>query len=170
MSEDGANLRDETVCPIARSISIMGDRWTLLIFRELSLGSHRFDAIQAQTGISSHLLSTRLKALEQNGLIERRLYCARPPRYEYFATLKGKELDGMLLFLRAWGAKWMTRPGESAPAIDLRHRSTGQDPSDDLLKLSIDAYDASISAAFEKERADNQIRFRSTSKNAESKK
>lgn len=159
----------ETLCPIARALSIMGGKWTLLIFRELSMGSRRFDDIQAQTGISSHLLSTRLKALEKSGLIERRAYCARPPRYEYFVTPKGKELDGVLLLLRSWGTKWLARPGEDEPAVALKHKCTGQDVSDDLLELSFDNYEASLSKAFEKERTDNQIKFRASSKRKEAK-
>ncbi|SDU96185.1 winged helix-turn-helix transcriptional regulator [Pseudomonas brenneri] len=159
----------ETLCPIARSLSVMGGKWTLLIFRELSMGSRRFDDIQAQTGISSHLLSTRLKALEQNGLIERRAYCVRPPRYEYFVTPKGKELDGVLLLLRSWGAKWLARTGEDEPAVALKHRSTGQDVSDDVLELSFDNYEATLSKAFEKERSENQIKFRTSSKRKDAK-
>ncbi|QUY48627.1 helix-turn-helix transcriptional regulator [Serratia plymuthica] len=88
------------------------------------------------TGVSSHLLSTRLKSLEQHGLIERRAYRARPPRYEYFVTPKGKELEGILLLLRSWGTKWPARPGETEPAIFLKHKSTGKDVPEDLLKLS----------------------------------
>src|SRR5947209_15441482 len=95
----------ESLCPIARACSVVGDRWTLLILRELALGTRRFDDLQAQTGMSSHLLSTRLKRLEQDGVIERALYSERPPRYEYERTAKGKELDQVLLLLRAWGLK-----------------------------------------------------------------
>lgn len=161
MTDETTDENCETVCPIARSLSVVGGKWTLLIFRELCMGSHRFDEIQAQTGISSHLLSTRLKSLEQHGLIERKAYCARPPRYEYVVTPKGKELEGILLLLRSWGTKWLTRPEESEPAIFLKHKSTGKDVSDDLLKLSFDEYDASLSDAFAKERAEKQARFRS---------
>lgn len=69
----------ESVCSIARSLSVVGDRWTLPILHELAVGSQRFDEIQAHTGMSSFLLSTRLKRLEKDGVIERRLYSERPP-------------------------------------------------------------------------------------------
>ncbi|MDY4377782.1 helix-turn-helix domain-containing protein [Pectobacterium brasiliense] len=164
MIDEAADGSCETVCPIARSLSLIEGKWTLLIFRELCMGSHRFDEIQTQTGISSHLLSTRIKSLERHGLIERRVYCARPPRYEYFVTPKGKELEGILLLLRSWGTKWLARPGETEPAIILKHKSTGKDVSENLLKLSFDEYDASLSEAFAKERSEKQARFRSNAK------
>jgi DNA-binding HxlR family transcriptional regulator len=87
------------------------------------MGVHRFDEIQAQTGMSSHLLNTRLKRLEADGVIERRLYNERPPRYEYHATQKGRELDPILMALRSWGQKWEL--GEhSEPAVKLVHKKT----------------------------------------------
>lgn len=95
----------DTVCPIARALSVVGDRWTLLILRELIMGVRRFDELQAQTGMSSHLLSTRLKRMEQDGIVERRLYSKKPPRYEYLQTAKGKDLDPVILMLRSWGMK-----------------------------------------------------------------
>lgn len=113
----------ETVCPIARSLAIVGDRWTLLILRELSMGVHRFDDLQAQTGMSSHLLTTRLKRLEGDGVIERRLYNERPPRYEYHPTQKGKELDPLLMVLRSWGRKWEVGEAQE-DAVKLVHKKT----------------------------------------------
>lgn len=79
----------ETVCPIARTLAVVGDRWTVLILRELFLGVKRFEEFQAQTGMSSHLLSTRLKRLEADGIVVRHLYSDRPPRHEYRLTSKG---------------------------------------------------------------------------------
>ena len=87
MSED---YYEDTVCPVARALEVAGDRWTLLILRELSLEIHRFDDLQVQLGISSHLLSTRLKKMEADGLLERRRYSERPPRYEYHATPRAR--------------------------------------------------------------------------------
>jgi DNA-binding HxlR family transcriptional regulator len=116
----------ESACPVARALAVVGDRWTLLILRELSMGTARFDEIQAQTGMSSFLLSTRLKRLEKDGVIERRKYCDKPVRYEYFTTQKGKELDPLLLILRGWGMKWGGfRKGES-PAVKLVLKRTGE--------------------------------------------
>ncbi len=88
MSED---LYEDTVCPVARALEVAGDRWTLLILRELSLGVHRVDDLQAQLGMSSHLLSTRLKKMEaEAGCWNADATAERPPRpYEYHATTKG---------------------------------------------------------------------------------
>ena len=114
----------ESVCPIARSLAVFGDRWTMLIVRELFLGTRRFDAFQAQTGMSSHLLSARLKRLEKDGIIERRLYQTRPSRYEYRLTTKGKDLHGIVVALRAWGLRWCgLDPAE--PAVRLVHTTCG---------------------------------------------
>jgi DNA-binding HxlR family transcriptional regulator len=115
----------ESVCPIARSLAVLGDRWTLLIIRELFLGTRRFDAFQAQTGMSSHLLSMRLKRLEDDGVIERRLYQTRPRRYEYRLTAKGKDLHAIVLALRAWGLRWCGLDPADEPAVKLIHTACG---------------------------------------------
>ena len=109
---------DDTLCPIARTAAIIADRWTILILRELRMGNDRFDGLQAQTGISSNLLNQRLKAMEDNGLIERRPYHEHPKRYAYCVTDKARELDGIMLTLRLWG---------------MRH--CGFDPDADLPKI-----------------------------------
>ena len=129
MSWDGVS---DTTCPIARGLSIVGERWTLLIMRELNMGSRRFDDIQAQTGMSSHLLSLRLKQLETDGVIERRLPKGGSKRHEYYATQKGQELDRVLLAVRAWGLKWGEYgPGEE-PATKLVSKETGKPLRDNL--------------------------------------
>lgn len=115
-----------TVCPIARSLAVVGDRWTLLIMRELSMDVRRFDDIQAQLGASSYLLSTRLKRLEKDGVIERRLYSARPERYEYYATVKGTALDPILLMLRFWGMQYCADQQGEEPAVYLKYKRTGE--------------------------------------------
>ena len=115
----------KSVCPIARSLAVLGDRWTMLIIRELFIGTRRFDAFQAQTGMSSHLLSVRLKRLEGDGIIERRLYQDRPRRYEYRLTSKGKDLHGVVLALRAWGLRWCGFDWDAEPAVRLIHTTCG---------------------------------------------
>lgn len=114
-----------SVCPVARALALVGDRWTMLILMELVRGVHRFDELQAQTGMSSHLLSTRLKRMEQDGLIERRAYSERPPRYAYYSTKKGQELDPVLMMLRTWGRKWEGDCADGQPATMLRHKASG---------------------------------------------
>jgi DNA-binding HxlR family transcriptional regulator len=115
-----------TECPIARACSVVGDRWTLLILRELIMGTRRFDDLQAQTGMSSHLLSVRLKRMEQDGIVERRLYCEKPPRYEYRRTEKGKELDPVILLLRQWGMKYGCFGPKDEPAAHMIYKKTGK--------------------------------------------
>ncbi|HET7622476.1 MAG TPA: helix-turn-helix domain-containing protein [Gemmatimonadaceae bacterium] len=85
---------------------MVGDRWTMLILRELFVGAIRFEEFQAQTGMSPHLLSTRLKRLEGDGVVARHLYSTSPPRHEYRLTRKGLDLYPLLLSLKSWGGKW----------------------------------------------------------------
>src|ERR1700722_13745406 len=91
------------LCPIDRAAAVVADRWTILILRELRMGNDRFDGILAQTQMSSNLLTRRLKAMEDSGLIERRLYQERPKRYAYRITRRTRELDEVMLALRLWG-------------------------------------------------------------------
>lgn len=112
----------DTVCPIARALAVVGDRWTMLILRELFLGLKRFEEFQVQTGMSSHLLSTRLKRLESDGIVIRQLYSERPPRHEYRLTTKGLDLYPLLLSLKAWGEKWGSFEPKAEPALVITHR------------------------------------------------
>jgi DNA-binding HxlR family transcriptional regulator len=97
----------DRACPVARTLEIIGDRWTMLIIRDLLLkGSRKFvDFEQSLAGISPNTLSGRLKVLEEAGLIERRFYEQRPPRAEYVITDKGSELRPALRALKDWGQK-----------------------------------------------------------------
>ncbi len=116
----------DTVCPVARSLAIVGERWTILILRELFMGNCRFEEIQAQTGISSQLLATRLKRLEADGLVERHPYRDRPLRHEYRLTAMGRGFYPVILALRAWGEKWCKSKGERL-AVRFTHRKCGHD-------------------------------------------
>ncbi|HIH2752135.1 helix-turn-helix transcriptional regulator [Burkholderia aenigmatica] len=115
----------ETLCPLARAAAIIADRWTILILRELRMGNNRFDGIQAQTGMSPNLLTQRLKTMEDNGLIERRVYQERPRRHAYCTTDKAHELDGMMLTLRLWGMRHCGLDREAEGAVTMTHRRTG---------------------------------------------
>ena len=77
---------DDTLCPIAHSTGLVGDRWSILIVRELLFGQGRFQDLQAQTGATSQMLAARLKRLEADGLVERHAYSQRPLRHEYRLT------------------------------------------------------------------------------------
>jgi DNA-binding HxlR family transcriptional regulator len=102
-------------CPVARTLDIVGDRWTILILRDLILeGPRKFQDLQnAFPKISPNTLSGRLKTLEQHGIVERRIYEDHPPRAEYVLTDKGRELRPVLRTLRAWGEKH-TKPPQRA--------------------------------------------------------
>jgi DNA-binding HxlR family transcriptional regulator len=82
------------------------DPQALLIMHELSRDVRRFQNIQMQTAMSSSLLTSRLRRLERDGIISRRLYCDHPPRFEYLATPKGKDLDQVLLAANMWHSNW----------------------------------------------------------------
>jgi len=92
-------------CPIARTLDIIGDRWSLLILRDLVVdGPRKFsDFEQSLRGISPNTLSSRLKTLEEHGIVERRFYEQHPPRAEYLLTARGKGLRPVLRTLREWG-------------------------------------------------------------------
>lgn len=92
-------------CPVARALDVVGERWSLLILRDLARkGPLRFQAIEAGLpGIAPNTLSARLKALQASGVIATRLCAAHPPRYEYSLTDKGEALRPVLRALFAWG-------------------------------------------------------------------
>ena len=94
-------------CPVARTIDIIGERWTILILRDLLLdGPRRFqDFEHSLAGISPNTLSARLKRLEEYGIVERRFYEQHPPRAEYVLTEKGNELRPVLRALLEWGKR-----------------------------------------------------------------
>jgi len=112
----------QTLCPIARAEDIVGDRWTVLVLRELFMRNHRYDEIQAQTGGTPQMIATRLKSLEADGMVERRAYSERPPRYEYHLTAKGQGFYSVVLALRAWGETWCKSEGEGL-AVRYTHQT-----------------------------------------------
>jgi DNA-binding HxlR family transcriptional regulator len=97
-------------CPIARTLDLIGDRWTILILRDLVVdGPRRFqDLERSLTGVSPNTLSARLKRLEDAGIVERRFYEQHPPRAEYVLTEKGNQLRPVLRALRDWGKRHTT--------------------------------------------------------------
>jgi DNA-binding HxlR family transcriptional regulator len=94
-------------CPVARTLDIIGERWAILILRDLFLhGPRKFQDFESSlSGVSPNTLSARLKRLEEAGIIGRRFYEEHPPRAEYLLTPKGRELGPMMKMLRAWGEK-----------------------------------------------------------------
>ena len=91
-------------CPVACTLDLVGDRWTLLIVRDLLAGKTRYgEFITSPEKIPTNLLAERLKRLEQEGLVERTLYSQRPPRAEYHLTDEGRRLGGVLDAMATWG-------------------------------------------------------------------
>jgi DNA-binding HxlR family transcriptional regulator len=154
-----------TVCPVARSVDVVGDKWTLLVLREMYMGATRFEEIQIQTEATPQMLASRLKALEANGMIERHPYSQRPLRYEYRLTEKGKAFYPVVRTLRAWGETWCKSRGEDI-AVRFTHRACGQDvglgDSCPVCGTAVERSDlvASLSDAFEKEREERKIAFK----------
>jgi DNA-binding HxlR family transcriptional regulator len=97
----------QTHCPVARALDIVGEKWSLLILRDLIRhGPQRFQELERRLpGVAPNTLSTRLKTLEEAGVIETRLYERHPPRYEYLLTEKGQALRPVLKALYAWGER-----------------------------------------------------------------
>jgi DNA-binding HxlR family transcriptional regulator len=95
-------------CPVARALDVVGEKWTLLILRDLfRKGPQRFQQLEASLpGVAPNTLSARLKSLEARGVIATRLYENHPPRYEYYLTDKGKALGPVLKALHTWGERY----------------------------------------------------------------
>lgn len=97
-------------CPVAKALELIGDRWTLLVVRDLLPGTRRFqDLLASLPGIAPNILSGRLKLMEEHGLVGRRFYSEHPPRAEYDLTAKGKELGVIVGALAAWGSRHVYR-------------------------------------------------------------
>jgi DNA-binding HxlR family transcriptional regulator len=101
---------------------VIGERWTLLIIRDILTGQRRFDQLQRSLGVARNVLTARLRHLEEEGIIERRSYSERPPRHEYLLTEKGLDLWPVLVAMTAWGDRHASPAG--APLV-LVHRGCG---------------------------------------------
>lgn len=111
-------------CSIARTLEVIGERWTLLILRDAFRGVRRFDDLQRDLGIARNILTDRLQKLVEHGVLTRRQYQSRPPRYEYRLTPKGIDLSPALVALMRWGDRWLAEDGR--PPLVLTHRSCGE--------------------------------------------
>lgn len=106
----GVGKRYGQPCPVAKTLEVIGDRWTLLVVRDLLPGRRRFqDLLASLPGIAPNILSDRLKLMEEHGLIARQFYSEHPPRAEYELTDKGKELGVVVGALAAWGSRHVYR-------------------------------------------------------------
>jgi DNA-binding HxlR family transcriptional regulator len=114
---------ENQTCSIAGALEVVGERWSLLIVRDVFLGVRRFDQLQANLGIARNVLQTRLSRLVDQGVLEKRLYSEHPPRYEYRLTDKGLDLWPTLVALMYWGDSHAA-PQMGAPVL-LEHRGCG---------------------------------------------
>jgi len=102
---------DNQNCSIARTLELVGERWTLLIIRDAFLGLRRFDELQESLGVARNVLSDRLGRLVEAGILERARYRERPERYDYRLTETGRELSVPLLALMHWGDRHLAPEG-----------------------------------------------------------
>ena len=113
-------------CSIARTLAVVGEKWTLLILRESFYGLRRFDEFQSALGCARNLLADRLKTLVTHGLLERSTYQSEGgrSRQEYRLTDKGRDLFPAVVALMQWGDRWTA--DEAGPPVRLVHRECGE--------------------------------------------
>jgi DNA-binding HxlR family transcriptional regulator len=111
------------VCSIAKALEVIGERWSLLIVRDVMNGHRRFDELQKGLGIARNVLSARLTRLVEEDILERRSYQLNPERYEYFLTEKGLDLWPALIALLAWGDHHSPTP--EGPPMLIVHKACG---------------------------------------------
>jgi DNA-binding HxlR family transcriptional regulator len=114
---------DNQVCSIARTLEAIGDRWTMLLIRDAFIGVRRFEEFQQRLGIARNVLTDRLSRLVDEGILEKRAYQERPPRFEYRLTEKGLDLFPVLMSLMKWGDRH--EPAEGGPPMVVLHRGCG---------------------------------------------
>jgi len=112
---------DGLYCSVARTWSVIGERWTMMILRECFRGERRYDHFRSKLGLGSNVLNDRLRVLVDEGILDRVRYQDRPARYEYRLTTKGADLYPVLLSLAAWGDKYKN----AVPPVRLIHRACG---------------------------------------------
>jgi DNA-binding HxlR family transcriptional regulator len=115
----------EERCSVARSVAVIGDRWTLMLLRDCFLGVRRFDDFQARLGISRGIVADRLKRLVDEGVLRREAYQDRPPRHEYRLTEKGLALHPVIMAIVHWGDVFYA--GADGPPLIHRHKACGCD-------------------------------------------
>ena len=119
------NTYTDQDCSIARTLEVVGERWTLLVVREAVGGTRRFEDFQANLGIARNVLTSRLARLVDEGVLERVAYQDRPVRYEYRPTSKGVDLMPVLAALMAWGDRYA--PCDDSPLAVLTHADCGHE-------------------------------------------
>jgi DNA-binding HxlR family transcriptional regulator len=117
------NEIDTMTCSIARTLSVVGDRWTMLIIRDVFLGIRRFEAIRQDLRLTPHRLADRLRKLVRDAVLVRVEYEKHPRRFEYRLTEKGFDLYPLIVVMVEWGDRWMAGP--AGVPVELVHRRCG---------------------------------------------
>ena len=112
-------------CSVARSVAVIGDRWTLMLLRDCFLGVRRFEDFERRLGISRSIIADRLKTLTDEGVLRRDVYQDRPVRHEYRLTEKGLALHPVIMAIVHWGD--VHYAGEAGPPLIHRHKACGCD-------------------------------------------
>jgi|SRR4051812_29760692 DNA-binding HxlR family transcriptional regulator len=154
---------DQMQCPVARSLDRVGEWWSILILRDAFYGLTRFDQFAQSLGIAPNMLTRRLKALCEAGLMERRLYQERPARYAYVLTDRGRDFRPVLWTLFAWGNRHLAPEGESVSLVDSEtglpvdpvvvDRRTGRPLSDGVRVVAGPAASPRLQRRFERQTA-----------------
>jgi DNA-binding HxlR family transcriptional regulator len=118
----GVSLSD-LHCSVARTLDVVGERWTLLVLRDAFSGATRFEEFAARLPVARNILTDRLRTLVAHDILERHAYSEHPPRYEYRLTRRGADLYPALISLLNWGDQYLA--GADGPPVDLRHRDCG---------------------------------------------
>lgn len=118
----GNDYKDQN-CSIARALELVGERWTILVLRDVFLGVRRFDALQRDLRIARNVLAARLDRLVGEGILEKVPYQERPPRHEYRLTEKGFDLWPVIVELMRWGDRYTA--SSDGPPVLIRHRGCG---------------------------------------------
>jgi DNA-binding HxlR family transcriptional regulator len=106
-------------CSVARTMNLLGDRWTPLVLREVFYGTRRFDDFQQRLGIARNTLADRLARLVDDGLLQKQPYQNDPVRYDYLPTEMGQDFYPVLVAMARWGDKWLA--GDDGPPIEYHH-------------------------------------------------
>jgi DNA-binding HxlR family transcriptional regulator len=123
-SSDASVLDRGRPSSVARTLKVIGDRWSFMVIREAFFGVRRFDQLQNKLGIASNILTDRLNRLVADGIFSRTKYQDLPERFEYPLTEKGKDLYGPLIAMQRWGDRWLSN---GKPPLVLRHKACGND-------------------------------------------
>lgn len=106
------NEHTDKLCPIAQTLGVIGEYWSLLILRNSFMGVKRFDEFQEQLGMTRHVLAGRLKTLVEHGVLKKVPYGENAGRFEYRLTEKGLDLYPVMMTMASWGNKWLFEEGQ----------------------------------------------------------